>query len=84
MTAVIFPTDEGNVGILYPSDCGLSLDDIAKKDIPPGKPYRFISDEDTPKDHLFFNAFEADFSNPDGYGLGYDAWMEYKANQRSA
>jgi len=65
---IIFPNDIGGVAILYPvADCGLSLEQIALKDVPKGKPFLFFDYEDIP-DRYFFDAFEADFSNPDGHG----------------
>ena len=48
---VIFPTDEGNVAFLYPAECGLTIEEIAQKDVPAGKPYKIIPDEEGPKDH---------------------------------
>ena len=77
---IIFPNDNGNVTFVYPApECGLSIEEIAQKDVPAGKPYLFVPDEQVPKDHTFFDAFEADFSNPDGYGIGADAWFAGKA-----
>ena len=66
---IVFPNDNGGVVFCYPApDCGLSIEEIASKDVPTGKPYLLVDDEFVPKDHTFFGAFEADFSNPDGYG----------------
>jgi hypothetical protein len=73
---IIFPTDEGNVAICYPVlDCGLTIEQIARKDVPKGKPFLFVNKEQIPTDHTLFDAFEADFSNPHGYGIGFDAWQ---------
>ena len=43
--------------------------------MPAGVPYKIVNSEDLPQDHTFFNAWEADFSNPDGYGIGAEAWF---------
>lgn len=74
---IAYPNEEGGVSIIYPmTDCGLSVRDIAQKDVPMGVPYSFIPLEAIPTDHTFFNAFEVDFSEPSGYGIGAEAWFE--------
>lgn len=76
---IIFPNDTGGVVFVYPADCGLSIEEIARKDVPAGKPYLLLDDADVPTDHTFFDAFTADFSTPDGFGIGADAWFSEKA-----
>ena len=77
---IVFPNDTGGVVFCYPAkECGLPLNEIARKDVPAGKPYLLVPDEFVPKDHTFFEAFEADFSNPDGYGIGHEAWFAEQA-----
>jgi hypothetical protein len=49
------------------TECGLSIIDIAKKDVPKGIPYKIIDASDLP-DREFRNAWTADFDNPDGIG----------------
>lgn len=79
---IIYPNDNGSVVFCYPAlNCGLTIEEIARKDVPAGKPYLIVPDEQVPKDHTFFNAFEADFSNPDGYGIGHDAWFAEQPKQ---
>ena len=66
---IIYPNDEGGVSILVPApECGLTIEQIAEKDVPAGKPYQIVDVSDIPSDRTFRNAFEADFSNPDGVG----------------
>lgn len=66
---IIFPNDEGHLTFVYPApECGLTVQEIAKKDVPAGKPYLIVDDEFVPKDHTFFEAFEADFTQPHGIG----------------
>lgn len=73
---IIYPSDEGGICIVNPFlDCGLTLEEIAAKDVPAGKSYLIVSESDLPTDFLFFAAWEADFSNPDGYGIGHEAWF---------
>lgn len=81
---IVFPNENGGVVFCYPADCGIPIEEIARKDVPAGKPFLFVSDELIPKDHTFFEAFEADFSNPDGYGIGPDAWFAEQAKKEKS
>ena len=66
---IIYPTDEGGIAIIVPApECPLSLEEICVKDVPTGVPYRIIDSSELPADGEFRNAWEADFTNPDGYG----------------
>jgi hypothetical protein len=55
---IIYPTDDGGVAIIIPSDCGLTIDEIATKDVPTGKPYKIVDVSDIPTDRTFRNAWE--------------------------
>jgi len=56
---VIYPTPDGGVAILIPiPDCGLTLDEIIKKDVPAGAPYKIVDAADIPTDRTFRNAWE--------------------------
>lgn len=56
---VIYPTPDGGVAILVPiPDCGLTLNEIIAKDVPPGVPYKIIDAADIPTDRTFRNAWE--------------------------
>ena len=81
MNNIIHPQDNGNIALVIPTG-ELSIEDVAQKDVPAGVPYLIVDSADVPEDHTFFGAWEADFSNPDGYGLGADAYFAAKeANQ---
>ena len=54
---IIYPTDDG-VAIIIPTDCGLSIEEIATKDVPAGKPYKIVDVADIPSDRTFRNAWE--------------------------
>ena len=44
---------------MYPAlDCGLSIEQIADKDVPAGAPYKIIDASDIPTDCTFRNAWE--------------------------
>jgi hypothetical protein len=54
---IIFPTDDG-VAIIVPAECGLTIEEIAAKDVPAGKPYKIVDVADIPTDRTFRNAWE--------------------------
>jgi hypothetical protein len=59
---IIYPTPEGGVAIIIPApDSGLTVEQIAAKDVPAGVPFRIVSSADIPDDRTFRNAWE--FSN---------------------
>lgn len=56
---IIFPNDEGGVSVIVPApECGLSIEEIAAKDVPAGKPYKIVDVADIPSDRTFRNAWE--------------------------
>jgi hypothetical protein len=82
---IIHPNDDGWLSVINPApECGLSIEEIARKDVPANKPYHIINADQLPQDNVFFNAWEADFSNPDGYGIGHDAWFAEQAVKEQA
>ena len=82
MNYIIYPQDNGNIALVMPTG-ELPIEDVAQKDVPAGVPYLIVNSTDVPEDHTFFGAWEADFSNPDGHGLGADAYFaaQQEANQ---
>jgi hypothetical protein len=55
---IIYPTDDG-VAIIIPADeCGLTIEEIAAKDVPAGKPYQIVDVADVPSDRTFRGAWE--------------------------
>lgn len=73
---IIYPNDDLTIAILTPApDCGLSIEEIARKDVPAGVPYYIVDNDVLPSTYQFWAAWEADFSNPDGYGIGAEAWF---------
>jgi len=56
---IIYPTDDGGVAIIIPApDCGLTLEEIATKDVPAGKPFKIVDVADIPTDRTFRDAWE--------------------------
>lgn len=55
---IIYPTDEGGVAVIIPADCELTIEEIAAKDVPVGKPFKIIDVSDVPSDRTFRAAWE--------------------------
>jgi hypothetical protein len=56
---IIYPTDDGGVAVIVPTtECGLSIEAIAAKDVPAGKPFKIVDVADIPTDRTFRNAWE--------------------------
>jgi hypothetical protein len=55
---IIYPTDEGGVAVIIPAaECGLSIEEIAAKDVPAGKPYKIVDVADIPSDRTWRDAW---------------------------
>ena len=67
---IIYPTDKGGVAVIIPAaECGLTIEEIAAKDVPAGKPYKIVDVADIPSDRTFRNAWEVDVNTlTDGVG----------------
>lgn len=56
---IIYPTPEGGVAVIVPApDCGLTIEEIARKDVPAGVDFRIVDAADIPDDRTFRNAWE--------------------------
>ncbi len=56
---IIYPNDEGGVSVIIPAaECGLTIEEIAAKDVPAGKPYKIVDVSDIPEDRTFRGAWE--------------------------
>ena len=56
---IIYPNDEGGVSIVTPAPkCGLTIEEIAAKDVPAGKPFKILDVADIPSDRTFRDAWE--------------------------
>ena len=69
---IIYKNEDGGVSILHPTDEALSfmtIDEIAKKDVPTGLPYKIVDDSEIPTDRTFRDAWTVDEENlTDGVG----------------
>ena len=73
MNRIIYKTDEGGVAVIVPApECGLSIEEIAAKDVPPivvrgpegsvasstPRPFKIVDVSDIPEDRTFRDAWE--------------------------
>ena len=69
---IIYKNESGSVSILHPTDEALSfmtIDEIAKKDVPTGLPYKIVDDSEVPTDRTFRDAWTVDEATlTDGVG----------------
>ena len=67
---IIYPTDDGGVAVIIPADCGLTIEEIAAKDVPPivvmqdgvvvsstPRPFKIVDASEIPEDRFFRNAW---------------------------
>ena len=56
---IIYPTPEGGVAIIVPApDSGLTIEQVAAKDVPTGIPFKIVDAVDISEDRTFRNAWE--------------------------
>ncbi|WFP74493.1 hypothetical protein [Mesorhizobium sp. WSM4906] len=85
MQRIIYPTAEGGIAVLvcHKADgtpmSPQPLAEIARKDVPAGVPFRLVDAADIPEDRSQRTLWTADFSTPDGYGVGAEAWFAEQA-----
>ena len=66
---IIYQNDTGGVAVLIPADCGLTIEEIAAKDVPTGKPYKIVDASEIPTDREWRNEWtvdEADLTDGEG------------------
>ena len=74
---IIYPFENG-ISVLNPTG-DIPFEEVCRKDVPAGAPYLVVTADAIPSGSLFREAWEADFSNPNGYGIGADAWFAEQA-----
>ena len=66
---IIYQNDDGGVAVLIPADCGLTIEEIAAKDVPTGKPYKIVDASEIPTDREWRNEWTVDEADlTDGVG----------------
>ena len=54
---IVYKNDDNTISIIVPADCGLTIEEIAAKDVPTGKEYHIVDVADIPTDRTFRNAW---------------------------
>jgi len=54
---IVYQNDEGGISIIVPADCGLTIEEIAVKDVPTGKAYNIVDVSEIPTDRTFRDAW---------------------------
>jgi hypothetical protein len=55
---IIYPTDDGGVAVVVPApNSGLTIEQIAAKDVPAGKPFQIVDVSEVPSDRTFRGAW---------------------------
>ena len=66
---IIYKNTDGSIGIIVPANCGLTVEQIAQKDVPTGKSYKIVDVSDISSDRTFRNAWTIDDAElTDGVG----------------
>ena len=56
---IVYPTRTGGVAVIVPApSSGMTLEQIAAKDVPAGVPYKIVHVNDIPSDRTFRDAWE--------------------------
>lgn len=77
---ILFPAEDGSLSLVFPCDCGVPVEEIARASVPTGKPYLIVDRSELPQDTTYIDAWTADFSTPDGVGIGPEAWHAEQEN----
>ena len=66
---IIYKNTDGSIGIIIPADCGLTVEQIASKDVPTGLNYKIVNVSNISSDRTFRNAWTInDAELTDGVG----------------
>jgi hypothetical protein len=66
---IIYKTADGVAVIIPAPNCGLTIEQIAAKDVPTGKPYKIVYVEDIPSDRTERDLWDVDEADlTDGVG----------------
>ena len=66
---IIYKKTDGTIGIIIPTNCDLTIEQIASKDVPTGLKYKIVDVSDILSDRTFRNAWTIDDAElTDGVG----------------
>jgi len=77
---IVYVNDDGGISVITPTPECLekhTINEIAKKDVPFGKPYKIVDVSEIPQDRTFRNAWAIDESIlTDGVGAEFNVFEE--------
>jgi hypothetical protein len=66
---IIYKNSDGTISIIIPTDCSLTVEQIARKDVPTRLNYKIVDVSEIPSDREFRNAWTIDDAElTDGVG----------------
>jgi ribosomal protein S12 len=66
---IIYKNADGTIAIIIPADCGLTVEQIAQKDVPTGLKYKIVNVSEISSDRTFRDAWTIDDAElTDGVG----------------
>jgi hypothetical protein len=66
---IIYQNETGGVAVVIPCDCGLTIEQIAAKDVPTGRPFKIVDASEIPTDRQWRNEWTVDEADlTDGLG----------------
>lgn len=66
---IIYQNEAGGVSVLIPANCGLTVEQIAAKDVPTGSSYKIVDVTDVPTDRTERDQWVVDVADlTDGVG----------------
>lgn len=79
MKRIVYQNDKGGVAVIIPTPEALAshtIEEIAAKDVPSGKPFKIIDASEIPADRTFRNAWEVDKTTlTDGIGAEHNMFI---------
>jgi|TARA_R100001460_G_scaffold75700_1_gene116794 ribosomal protein S12 len=57
---IIYKNADGTIAIIIPADCGLTVEQIAQKDVPTGLKYKIVNVSEISSDRTFRDAWTID------------------------
>tara|TARA_S200002703_G_scaffold5354_1_gene6262 strand:- start:80 stop:295 length:216 start_codon:yes stop_codon:yes gene_type:complete len=66
---IIYKNTDGSISIIIPANCGLTVEQIAKKDVPTGLKYKIVNVSEISSDRTYRDAWTIDDAElTDGVG----------------
>lgn len=84
MKVIIYDNGSGGVEMIVPCDADKPVSETALMCVPEGQPFLIVDKAELPESQEYIDAWEADFSEPDGVGLGTTKYWLQKQEENAA